>query len=154
MRQFAALSVVLVCAQLGASAQAPAASSKTSVSVTGCLAPAQRDGSLAAKATAPAATPDTAAMEANNPVPTGAYMLQDASVVGDAPTATRATYALRGQTQELAKHNGHQVEITGMLLAPIGSKLPSKSAAVAEGIRPLEVSSVKMIAAKCPATKK
>ena len=48
----------------------------------------------------------------------------------------------------------HHVEITGALQAPLAAKLPSRSAAAAEGIRSIQVSSIKMIAAACPATKK
>ena len=132
-----------------------------SVSVTGCIAQAQRDGSLGAKATGTQATPETAASEANNPDPTNRYQLVDATPLAadgrraDTPAATtggkpdRTTYALRGQEKELAKHMGHRVQITGALMPPIEAKLPPKAASTAEGIRAVQVTALKMIGTDC-----
>lgn len=133
------------------------------ISVTGCVAQAQRDGSLAAKGTGTQATPETAAVEANNPDPTGRYQLLDATPVGgdrQSPPATttakpaRTSYALLGQEKELAKHVGHRVQIAGALMPPLAAKLPAKEAATAEGIRTVQVASVKMIGTDCSATKR
>ncbi len=137
------------------------------VSVTGCVAEAQRDGSLGTKATGPQATPDTATNEANNSsTPTNRYQLMDAPPLGadQKPTETgtagtaakpiRTTYALRGQEQELAKHLGHRVEISGSLMPPLAAKLPSKDAATAEGVRTVQVTSVKMMGTDCTAKPK
>jgi len=48
-------------------------------------------------------------------------------------------------------HVGHRVEIAGSLMAPLAAKLPAKSAATAEGVRTVEVSSVKMVGTNCSA---
>jgi hypothetical protein len=129
--------------------QTPAAAT---ITVTGCVAPAQRDGSTGAKATGTAATPETAATEANNPEPTGKFMLVDASTAGGKEAQPlRSSYALRGQEQEVAKHLGHRVQITGTLLPPLAAKLPEKTAATAEGIRAVQVTAVKMMGTDCSA---
>ena len=104
--------------------------------------------------------PENAATEANNPEPTGRFMLLDADPVATTPpvaqtTAEKSTkpartaYALRGREQELAKHVGHRVEITGALMPPAAAKLPAKTAATAEGIRAVQVESVKMLGTNC-----
>jgi hypothetical protein len=121
----------------------------------------QRDGSTGAKPSGTQATPETAAVEANNPAPTGRYQLLDATPAGveaakaagadAAKPTTKTTYALRGLEQELAKHLGHRVEIAGTLAPPLAAKLPSKEAATAEGVRTVQVTSVKMLGANCSA---
>ena len=114
------------------------------------------------------AAPEAAASEANNPAPTGRYQLLDATPAGtgmtkpagadaskpagaDASKPDRTTYALRGLEQELAKHLGHRVEIAGTLAPPLAAKLPPKTAATAEGVRTVQVTSVKMIGTDCSA---
>ena len=159
-----AASVSLSAQTAGPTHQPAAPAPGASVSVTGCVAQAQRDGSLGAKPTATEATPQTAADEANNPNPTGRYQLVDATPVGadqkpadaSAPgaagqsvKAAKTTYGLRGHEQELAKHLGHRVEIAGTLAASPAAKLPSKTAATAEGTRALQVASIKMIGTNC-----
>jgi hypothetical protein len=142
-----------------ASAQTPPAATP-SISVTGCVAPVQRDGSTGPKAAGTQATPETAAIEANNPEPTGRYQLVDATPVGadqqpaatakpDAAEPKRTAYALVGQEKELAKHVGHRVQIAGALMAPPAAKLPPRAAATADGIRTVQVASVKMIGTDC-----
>jgi hypothetical protein len=120
-----------------------------SVSVTGCVAEVQRDGSLGVKATGSQATPETAANEANNPTPTDRYQLNDATPAAGGAQPAKTTYALRGQEKELAKHLGHRVQISGALLAPLASKLPAKSAATADAIRTVQVTTVKMVGTDC-----
>jgi hypothetical protein len=126
------------------------------LTVTGCVAEVQRDGSLGPKATGTGATtPETAPMEANNPTPTNRYQLIDATPAtpavpaGSAAKPTKTTYALRGQEAELAKHVGHRVQIGGSLMAPLASKVPSKAASTADGTRTVQVSSVKMVGSNC-----
>jgi hypothetical protein len=126
------------------------------LTVTGCVAEVQRDGSLGPKATGTGATtPKTAPMEANNPTPTNRYQLIDATPAtpavpaGSAAKPTKTTYALRGQEAELAKHVGHRVQIGGSLMAPLASKVPSKAASTADGTRTVQVSSVKMVGSNC-----
>jgi hypothetical protein len=132
-----------------------------SVSITGCVAQVQRDGSLGPKASGTQATPETAATEANSPLPTDRYQLTDATPVADpghpadkasaasATTDAKTAYALRGLEKELAKHLGHRVQITGALLPPLETKLPSRAAATAEGIGIVQVAAVKMMGTDC-----
>jgi len=158
MTRTATLCVLLAAIPL--SAQTPPAPTPA-LSISGCVAQVQRDGSLGAKGTGTQATPETAAIEANNPEPTNRYQLNDATPLGgDRPPAdaavaaktakpARTTYALRGQEAVLAKHLGHRVQIGGTLMAPLAAKLPSKTAATADGVRTVQVSSVKMIGTDC-----
>ena len=136
-----------------------------SVSVTGCVAQVQRDGSLGPKASGVQATPETAANEANNPNPTNRYELLDATPAGgdekpaEAATAgtrakpARTTYALRGQENELAKHVGIRVQISGELTKPLTERLPAKDAKAAETVRTVQVASVKMVGTDCSPAK-
>jgi hypothetical protein len=136
-----------------------------SVSVTGCVAQVQRDGSMGAKGTGTTSTPETAPVDANSPDQTGRYQLLDATPVAadgkpadmpaDAKSSkpARTTYSLRGQEKELARHLGHRVQIAGSLMPPLENKLPPQSAETAEGIRTVQVSSVKMLGTDCSATK-
>lgn len=146
-----------VAASVSLSAQTTSAPAP-SVSVTGCVAEVQRDGSLGPKATGTGATtPATAATEANNPEPTNRYQLVDATPAtppvpaGTAAKPTKTTYALRGQETELAKHVGHRVEIAGSLAAPLAAKVPPKAASTADGTRTVQVSTVKMVGTDCSA---
>src|SRR4051812_13117319 len=69
------------------------------VTVRGCVAPIERDGSLAAKAGA-TTTPDTISQEANNPNPTGVFMLLDATpATPSGPVAKRTSYARRSRVR-------------------------------------------------------
>jgi hypothetical protein len=135
-------------ASVSLSAQTPAAPTP-SVTVTGCIAEVQRDGSLGAKATGPQATPDTAAIEANNPNPTDRYQLLDATPGASGVQQAKTTYALRGHEKELAAHVGHRVEIAGALLPSPAAKLPSKAAATADAVRTVQVTTVKMVGTDC-----
>jgi hypothetical protein len=148
----------IVIASVSISAQTPSTAQKPTIAVTGCVAPAQRDGSLSTKSTLTPPAPENAATEANNPEPSGRFMLLDAVPVNPPAVATssektakptRTSYALRGSEQELAKHVGHRVEITGALMPPPAAKLPSKTAATAEGIRAVQVETVKMLGTNC-----
>jgi hypothetical protein len=102
------MTLCIVLASASISAQTPTDAQKTPISVTGCVAPAQRDGSLGPRPTLTPPPPDAAAIEANNPEPTGRFMLLDAAPVaaGAAPAPqaaekpvkeSRTSYALRGQ---------------------------------------------------------
>ena len=161
----------LLAASISLSAQttpAPPAQTGSSVSVTGCVAQVQRDGSMGAKGTGTTSTPETAPVDANSPDQTGRYQLIDATPIegasqaqatGTSGTAKSAkpektTYALRGQEGELSKHIAHRVQITGTLAAPLEKKLPTQTAETAEGIRTVQVTAVKMVGRDCSATKK
>jgi hypothetical protein len=153
------MTLCIVIASVSISAQTPTSTPKTTISVTGCVAPVQRDGSLSTKPTLTPPAPESAATEANNPEPTGRFMLLDAVSVGSKPgvEATsgasakqpRTSYTLRGHEQELAKHVGHRLEITGALMPPAASKLPAQTASTAEGIRGIQVETLKMVGTDC-----
>lgn len=154
------MTLCIVIASASISAQTPPAAQKTTISVAGCVAPVQRDGSLGSKSTLTPPAPENAAIEANNPDPTGRFMLLDAVPVNPQVEQTaektakqaRTTYALRGREQELAKHVGHRVEITGALMPPAAAKLETKTAATAEGIRAVQVENLKMLGTNCSAS--
>ena len=154
------MTLCIVLASATISAQTPTTAEKSPISVVGCVAPAQRDGSLGPKPTLNPPPPEAAAGEANNPEPTGRFMLLDAAPVAAgaaaAPQAdeksarqTRTSYTLRGHEAELAKHVGHRVEVTGALMPPAEAKLPSQAAATAEGIRAVQVEAIKMLGTDC-----
>ena len=178
MKRTAAIATIVVFSTT-VWAQTPPAASQQTVSVTGCVAPVQRDGSTGPKPTGTTATPESAPMEANNPEPTGKFMLLEAidaqseaaamdaamknrtaakeadpgvAATGGSAAAKPTSYALRGQEQELAKHVGHRVQINGTLMPPLKETLPSKSAKTAEGIQAVQVTSVKMLGTNCSAT--
>lgn len=128
-----------IVASVSLSAQTPPAPASM-ITVTGCVAEAQRDGSTGAKATGTQATRETG------------YQLLDAKPAIGEPSKTDTTaYALQGHEAELAKHVGHRVEVAGSLMAPLAAKLPPKSAATAEGVRTVQVSSMKMVGTNCSA---
>lgn len=140
-----------VAASVALSAQTTPAPSP-SITVMGCVAQVQRDGSMGAKPAGTQATPETAAMEANNPEPTNRYQLIDATPVAGDGKNVKTTYGLRGQENELAKHSGHRIQITGSLMPSPAEKLPSKDAATAERTRTVQVTAIKMIASNCSAS--
>ena len=172
MKRTAAIATIVVFSST-VWAQTPPAASQQTISVTGCIAPVQRDGSTGAKPTGTTATPESAPMEANNPEPTGKFMLLEATpanaaagkdtaaakegtpgvaATSGAKEAKPTSYALRGHDAELAKHIGHRVQIDGSLMPPLKETLPSKSAKTAEGIQAVQVTSVKMVGTNCSAT--
>jgi hypothetical protein len=149
MSRSAPIAVIILGSSLTASAQMPAGET---VSVRGCVTRVQRDGTLSATGTARTATPDTASTEANSGETIEAFTLKDATTpVGQKKTTGRTEYALQGSGAELAKHLGHRVEITGSLL-PSVAEVQAEKVTAAEGIRRVQVTRVKMIAAKCSAT--
>lgn len=155
-------------------AQTPPSTAKQTISVTGCVAPVQRDGSTGPKPTGTTATPESAPMEANNPEPTGKFMLLDAVAANpDAAAAKQApakeagsgvastagasdakptSYALRGNEKEIAKHIAHRVQVEGTLMPPLKATLPPQRAETAEGIQAIQVTSVKMLGTNCSAS--
>jgi hypothetical protein len=130
----------------------PAANSN--ITVRGCVAPIERDGSMAAKAGA-TTTPDTISQESNNPNPTGVFMLLDATPAAPSgPLAKRTTYTLAGHESELAKLRGRRVEIMGVVVPTIGHGLPERTDVSADGALRVRVSSLKQIAGNCSSAKK
>jgi hypothetical protein len=159
MSRFAAISIGLglsvasvVYAQQAPTSPVPPANSM--VTIRGCVAPIDRDGSMAAKAGA-TTTPDTISQEANNPNPTGVFMLLDATPAAPSgPVAKRTTYTLAGHESELAKLTGIRVEITGVVVPTIGHGLPERTDVAADGALRVRVSSLKRIAGNCSSSKK
>jgi hypothetical protein len=155
MTRFEAIgSIFIVAAACTVFAQTPPLPANGAVSVRGCVAPVQRDGSLAPKA-GTTATPETAPIEANRSDElTGVFMLLDASP-SNAPTtstAPRASYSLAGHEPELTKQNGYRVEIVGSVVPK--AERPEKGQPGSDAIQRIRVTSVKRIAGSCSAAKK
>jgi hypothetical protein len=117
----------------------PAASSQQEkkITVSGCLEKGEQASEfILANATMAGAKPDSP---------------------GAAPTGTagmKTRYTLVGKSDELAKHQGHRIEVTGTLAAaspssgaPSPSQQPSSSST--QAAQRLRVDSVKMVAADC-----
>jgi hypothetical protein len=122
------------------------------VTIHGCVAPIQRDGSLSTK-TGATATPDTVSQESNNPNPTGFYQLLDARATEGKDTKP-TTYALTGHEAEFGKLEGQRVEVAGTVAAPLGDVRSGKMAGAADGAQRIRVTSVKKIEGRCSAAKK
>ena len=147
---------VLGCLGLGIlQAQGPSGTAGPDVTVSGCIAQAQRSGSLADDTGAgTAATPNSAPAEANSAELVDAYLLTNADPVGadkDLKRAAPTSYTLEGREQEISKHKGHRVEVTGSLLPPRAAAGAPQVKAAAPGIKRIAVRSLKMLSAECPA---
>jgi hypothetical protein len=123
------------------------------VKVSGCIAQAQRTGSLTDDSGAGnVPSPNTAGVEANSSEPVNAYILLSATPVADGAgvhreAAARTSYALQGLASELATHRGHRVEIVGQLLPRVAAVSGPKSPAAAT--QRIAVQTVKMLSAQC-----
>ena len=124
----------------------------SAVTIQGCVAQIQRDGTLAPKAGA-TATPDTVSQEANNPNPTGVYQLLDAQATG-AKNTRPTSYTLMGHEGEFGKLEGQRVEVAGFVAPPLGDVRSGKLAGAADGAQRIRVSSVKKIEGRCSAAEK
>ena len=122
------------------------------VTIHGCVAQIQRDGSLSPK-TGATATPETVSQESNNPNPTGFYQLLDARAT-DAKDTKPTAYALTGHEAEFAKLEGQRVEVAGTIAPQLGDVRSGKMAGAADGAQRIRVSSVKKIEGSCSAAKK
>jgi hypothetical protein len=122
------------------------------VTIQGCVAQIQRDGTLAPK-TGATATPNTVSQEANNPNPTGFYQLLDAHAAG-AENTKPTSYALTGHEAEFGKLEGQRVEVAGTVVPPLGDVRSGKMAGAADGSQRIRVSSVKKIEGRCSAANK
>jgi hypothetical protein len=155
MATYWAVVIVAVGTFTGLAAQDPDnLSPRPVVTVSGCIAQAQRTGSLNDDTgTGNIASPNTAGVEANSSEPVNAYVLLDALPVAARGTArgeARPTsYALQGLTSQLANHKGHRVETVGQLLPllPAASDLKTPAGT----IQRIAVRSVKMLATQCAA---
>jgi len=145
--------VVVIAGLRTPDAQTAPASQTSDVTVSGCIMQAERTGSLADDTGAGVrATPNTAPVDANSAEALDAYLLTNASVAGltDQNRAVPRSYTLQGLEQELAKHRGHHVEITGRLL-PARATAAASTKATAPGIERIAVHTVKMLNLECPA---
>ena len=124
----------------------------STVTIQGCVAQVQRDGSLSPKAGA-TATPQTVSQEANNPNPTGVYQLLDAQAAG-AKDSRPTSYALTGHEAEFGKLEGQRVEVAGTVAPVLGDVRSGKLAGAADGAQRIRVSSVKKIDGSCSSAKK
>ena len=124
----------------------------STVTIHGCVAPIQRDGSLSPK-TGATATPDTVSQESNNPNPTGFYQLLDARAT-DAKNTKPTAYTLTGHEAEFAQLEGQRVEVAGTVAPARGDVRSGKMAGAADGAQRIRVSSVKKIEGRCSAAKK
>ena len=124
----------------------------STVTIQGCVAQIQRDGSLSPKPGA-TATPQTVSQESNNPNPTGVYQLLDAQPAGEKNTRP-TSYPLTGHEAELGKLEGQRVEVAGTVAPPLGEGRSGKMAGAKDGSERIRVSSVKKIEGSCSAVKK
>jgi hypothetical protein len=124
----------------------------SAVTIQGCVAQIQRDGTLAPKAGA-TATPNTVSEESNNPNPTGVYQLLDAQAAG-AKNTRPTSYKLTGHEAEFGKLEGQRVEVAGTVAAALGDVRSGKMAGAADGAQRIRVSSVKKIQGSCSAANK
>lgn len=124
----------------------------STVTVQGCVAQIQRDGTLSPK-TGATATPETVSQESNNPNPTGVYQLLDARA-SNAKDTKPTSYALTGHEAEFGKLEGQRVEVAGTIVAPLGDARTGKMAGAADGSQRVRVTSVKKIEGVCSAAKK
>ena len=119
------------------------------VTIQGCVAQIQRDGTLAPK-TGATATPQTVSQESNNPSPTGVFQLLDAKAVGAKETRP-TSYKLTGHEAEFGKLEGQRVEVVGSVAPLVGDARSGKMAGAADGSQRIRVSSVKKIQGDCSA---
>ena len=124
----------------------------SAVTIQGCVAQIQRDGTLAPKAGA-TATPDTVSQEANNPNPTGVYQLLDAQAAG-AKNTRPTSFELTGHEAEFGKLEGQRVEVAGTVAPALGDVRSGKMAGAADGAQRILVSSVKKIEGSCSGANK
>jgi len=124
----------------------------SNVTIQGCVAQIERDGTLSPK-TGATATPDKVSQEANNPNPTGFYQLLEAQAVG-ARNTKPTSYALTGHEAEFGKLEGQRVEVAGTVVPPLGDVRSGKMAGAADGSQRIRVSSVKKIEGRCSAANK
>lgn len=164
------LSLALALAMLAASsmhAQDGAVTPDEAITARGCLQRAQRNGSLGGTVVGTTASPDRADDEANSGDLVNAFILAEAvradSTTQPAPsgagrrasgTSGRAeitSFGLSGHEDELERHTGAQVEVTGVLASPATSGRGPGGAATAAGTKRIRVGSFTVLAAKCPA---
>lgn len=128
------------------------------VTVSGCVMQVEKNGSLADETgTGVSSTPSSAPIDANSAQPVDAYQLASAErvepIVQDTTKETVTSYALVGHAQELERHKGHRVEITGKLMPPRPATGTTAGKSAASGVQRLSIDTIKMLSTECPATR-
>lgn len=154
----AAFAIVGTTTLFAAAPQSQNPPTNMKVTVSGCVTQAERNGSLADDTgTGVSSTPATAAVDANNAQPVNAYLLTSAerltSETEDTTKDATTSYALVGHEQDMAKHKGHRVEITGQLMAPRSGSDSTAGKAAQSNVQRIAVDTVKMLNVECAAPK-
>jgi len=154
----ATLAIFGTATLFAAAPQSQTPSPNMKVAASGCVTQAERNGSLADDTgTGISSTPATAPVDANSAQPVNAYLLTSAErITAETEDTTKeaiTSYALVGHEQELAKHKGHRVEISGQLMAPRAGADSTAGKIAASNVQRIAVDSIKMLSAECPAPK-
>jgi len=93
------------------------------------------NGSVGGTGLGTTSSPNTADRDANSSETLDVFQLSNAQPLpADAANQKRTSYALEGQEQEMGRHTGHRVQVTGTL-APPRAAATSTAAATAAGSR-------------------
>lgn len=122
----------------------------------GCVNRATQSGSLGAMPGVPPARPETAPVQANAGLPTGLFLLNGARPananddVRSEPAshpeeAGPTTYVLDGTSEQLERHAGQWVEVTGTVRL-----LHEGGPSTGSDVKHLQVASIRMLTASCP----
>lgn len=153
-------------------AQAPPEGEK--VTVSGCLQRAQRNGSVGGTVVGTSAAPNTADDEANSSAIVDAFLLAEAAPViagvpvqpgnaaaggssradtatGTSGRAELTSYGLQGREDELGRHQGARLQVTGTVMPAATSGRGTGGNATASGVKRIKVESFKILAEKCQA---
>ena len=154
----AAVAIFGTATLFAAAPQSQTPSTNMKVAVSGCVTQAERNGSLADDTgTGVSSTPATAPVDANSAQPVNAYLLTSAErIAAETEDTTRdaaTSYALVGHEQDLAKHKGHRVEISGQLMAPRSGTDSTAGKIAASNVQRIAVDSIKMLSVECSAPK-
>ena len=161
MGMYSGLAMLMFLAELnGQTTSRPVAKTPApgaAIVTVGCVNRAEQNGSLAGGPGVLPATAATAPNLANSQEPTGVLLLNGApaanatnetktrAAAGDAVRLAPATYVLDGLREELDRHVGHQVEVTGTLRV-----VKEGPPTIQNTVGHIQVASVKMLAVSCP----
>ena len=153
-----ACAIVGSTALFAAAPQSQTPPTNMTVTVSGCVTQAERNGSLADDTgTGISSTPATAPVDANTAQPVNAYLLTNAErIAAETEDTTKdavTSYALVGHEQDMAKHKGHRVEIHGQLMPPRSGNDSTAGKIAASNIQRIAVDAIKMLSVECPAAK-
>ena len=135
----------------------------STATIVGCVQRVDQSGTLGTTIPERAATPESAGVLANLGEPGPGFLLSDAAVESAAGVKIGIKadlpkrYVLVGGENDLAKHEGHRVRVTGTVVpstkpddTPVGT---SGSNEIKSETRRLKVSSMEMVAGDCSARK-